>query len=96
MQFLKLSGIIACLFSSLVVVATPVTGAGDEAAALPEARSIVKRSFLSTCNLPYSLSGTTFSMWCRRADQSLVWSSINLDHCLTNSNGALVWQRKYV
>jgi len=76
----------------------PEVAATAVPAALNGRSTIVKRNYAGSCRLCGlgSSNPNIFSCICRRADQSETLSTLNLNNCLGNSDGHLVWWRKYV
>ncbi|KAM7188126.1 Cyanovirin-N [Naviculisporaceae sp. PSN 640] len=54
--------------------------------------SITKRSYTSTCN-SCGITANYLECRCRNLAGVEPWSSLNLNNCLANSNGYLVWRR---
>ena len=59
-------------------------------------RSVANKldGFADTCNSSTLSVGIELTSYCQRLDGSYVWSSINLDYCLVNTNGALYCSQK--
>lgn len=58
-----------------------------------EARDIkiTKRSYAGSCNT-CSLNANYLQCKCRNAAQVEIWTSLDLNQCLANADGALVWR----
>jgi len=76
----------------------PEVAATAVPAALNGRSTIVKRNYAGSCRLCAlgSSNANILSCICRRADQSEILSTLNLNNCLGNSDGHLQWWRKYV
>jgi hypothetical protein len=86
-------------------LASPLAAAGsDEVAAFgatdegdSDAAVVKKRSFENSCNQCQMLaSGTILSCNCRRGNGLYSQAELDLNACLANNNGQLVWAVKYV
>ncbi|KAM7186130.1 Cyanovirin-N [Naviculisporaceae sp. PSN 640] len=80
-------------------VATPEAAIVDSTGSVEPVAAenpLAKRSFYDTCQDCYwkgMASSWTMECRCRNKSGDWPWTSINLNNCLANANGQLVWRR---